>query len=105
MVLTSQDERAVLPLLAPTIHQLNPDVGVEDASTMTQLIDEWQSAYLHRSTANLVGGFAIVALLLGVVGLYGVIASSVSQRTRAIGLGRALRADGVRVRGWVLGAA
>ena len=99
-VRTNQSTDSVLSAIGPIMRRVDPTLPVTEMKTMEQVVKE--NVYQDRFVSTLAAVFAGLATILAAVGLYGVLAYTVAQRTREIGLRMALGADASNIRTMVL---
>jgi len=86
LVRTAADPSGIIAAVRSTLREMDPQLPLIQPQTLAEVVGQSPSVFLRRYPSYLIGSFAGLAVVLAMVGLYGLISYSVEQRTREIGI-------------------
>ncbi|MGA7027544.1 MAG: ABC transporter permease [Candidatus Acidiferrales bacterium] len=102
MIRTAGDPAAFVGSAQAALHEMDAELPLIQPQTMQHFTEQAPAVFLRRYPSYLIGSFAALALILAMIGLYGLISFTVVQRTREIGIRMALGAQPRDVLGLIM---
>ena len=93
VIRSTQDPAGLVSSARAILRELDPQLAIVEPRPMEQIVNQSPAVFLRRYPFYLIGSFATLALVLAMIGLYGLISYSVLRRTREIGIRLALGAQ------------